>query len=195
LLIDQSHKSRKPLSKPTRQGIIGAAATAIAARTMFPLGVAAQSAGPETTRALLGYIALTDAAPLIIAKERALFAGYGMPDVDMQKQASWSGVRDNLVLGGGSGGIDGAHIVSPLPYLIHTGKSENEHRLLQAAGGGAGGRPCHAHPPIVDTAIGTNAPAGCSRWRAAADPNVGGTARPVAVGGRAPGLQPAVADT
>jgi nitrate/nitrite transport system substrate-binding protein len=31
-------------------------------------------------------------------------------------------VRDNLVLGGERGGIDGAHILTPMPYLIHTGK-------------------------------------------------------------------------
>jgi len=97
-------------------------ATAAAARLFLPSRAAAQAAGPETKKAILGYIALTDAAPLIVAKEQGLFARYGMPDVDVVKQASWGGVRDNLVLGGGSGGIDGAHILSPLPYLIHTGK-------------------------------------------------------------------------
>ena len=45
-----------------------------------------------------------------------------MPDVEVLKQASWGGTRDNIVLGGGGGGIDGAHILTPLPYLIHTGK-------------------------------------------------------------------------
>jgi nitrate/nitrite transport system substrate-binding protein len=30
--------------------------------------------------------------------------------------------RDNLVLGGERGGIDGAHILTPMPYLIHTGR-------------------------------------------------------------------------
>ena len=107
---------------PTRRAVIGAAATAIAVRSAFLSGASAQVAGPETKKAILGYIALTDAAPLIIAKERGLFAKYGVSDVDVQKQASWGGTRDNLVLGGGSGGIDGAHILSPLPYLMHTGK-------------------------------------------------------------------------
>jgi len=36
---------------------------------------------PEVTTAKLGFIALTDAAPLIIAKEKGLFAKHGMPDV------------------------------------------------------------------------------------------------------------------
>jgi len=76
---------------------------------------------PEVTTAKLGFIALTDAAPLIIAKEKGLFAKYGMPDVEVAKQASWGATRDNLVLGSGGGGIDGAHILTPMPYLISAG--------------------------------------------------------------------------
>ena len=64
-------------------------------------------------KATLGYIALTDAAPLIIAKEKGFFAKYGMPDVEVSKQASWGATRDNLVLGSERGGIDGAHILTP----------------------------------------------------------------------------------
>jgi nitrate/nitrite transport system substrate-binding protein len=77
---------------------------------------------PEVTTAKLGFIALTDAAPLIVAKEKGLFAKYGMKDVLVEKQASWGTTRDNLELGSGGGGIDGAHILTPMPYLISTGK-------------------------------------------------------------------------
>jgi nitrate/nitrite transport system substrate-binding protein len=77
---------------------------------------------PEVTTAKLGFIALTDSAPLIIAKEKGLFAKYGMPDVEVVKQASWAVTRDNLELGSGSGGIDGAHILTPMPYLMTAGK-------------------------------------------------------------------------
>jgi len=77
---------------------------------------------PEVKTAKLGFIALTDAVPLIIAKEKGFFAKYGMPDVEVVKQASWGATRDNLVLGSGGGGIDGAHILSPMPYLISSGK-------------------------------------------------------------------------
>jgi nitrate/nitrite transport system substrate-binding protein len=76
---------------------------------------------PETTTAKLGFIALTDSAPLIIAKEKGFFAKYGMPDVEVKKEASWATTRDNLVLGSESGGIDGAHILTPMPYLISMG--------------------------------------------------------------------------
>ena len=39
-----------------------------------------------------------------------------------QKQASWGTTRDNLVLGSEGNGIDGAHILTPMPYLISAGK-------------------------------------------------------------------------
>ncbi|MCM5553810.1 ABC transporter substrate-binding protein [Pleomorphomonas sp. NRK KF1] len=92
-----------------------------AVRTAFPSGAFAATAGPEVTGVKLGYIALTDAAPLIVAKEKGLFAKYGLPDVEVLKQASWGATRDNLVLGGASNGIDGAHILTPMPYLISAG--------------------------------------------------------------------------
>ncbi|HBC41384.1 MAG TPA: bicarbonate-binding protein [Pseudanabaena sp.] len=80
---------------------------------------------PEVTKAKLGFIALTDAAPLIIAKEKGLFAKYGMKDVEVLKQASWGTTRDNLALGSEAGGIDGAHILTPMPYLLTEGKITN----------------------------------------------------------------------
>jgi nitrate/nitrite transport system substrate-binding protein len=72
----------------------------------------------ETTKAKLGFIALTDSAPLIVAKEKGLFAKYGMTDVEVIKQKSWPVTRDNLKIGSAGDGIDGAHILSPMPYLM-----------------------------------------------------------------------------
>ncbi len=109
--------SRRTILKTT-----AAAALVTAVRTAFPSGAFAATAEPEVKRAKIGFIALTDAAPLIIAAEKGLFAKHGMPDVEVLKQASWGATRDNLVLGGASNGIDGAHILTPMPYLMHTGK-------------------------------------------------------------------------
>lgn len=109
----------------SRRSILKTSATVAllgAVRTAFPAGAFAATSGPEMTGVKLGYIALTDAAPLVIAKEKGLFAKYGMPDVEVSKQASWGATRDNLVLGGAANGIDGAHILTPMPYLISTGK-------------------------------------------------------------------------
>jgi nitrate/nitrite transport system substrate-binding protein len=100
----------------------GSAALLASLRVNFPGGAFAQAAGPEVKGAKLGFIALTDAAPLFVAKEKGIFAKYGMPDVEVQKQASWGTTRDNLVLGSEGNGIDGAHILTPMPYLISSGK-------------------------------------------------------------------------
>ena len=89
----------------------GTAALLGAVNTQFPFGLPmALADGPEVTKATLGFIALTDAAPLFVAKEKGIFAKNGMPDVEVAKQASWGATRDNLVLGGDANGIDGAHI-------------------------------------------------------------------------------------
>ncbi|MHC2621152.1 nitrate/nitrite transport system substrate-binding protein [Bradyrhizobium huanghuaihaiense] len=98
------------------------AALLAAAKLNFPAGAFAQDSGPEVKGAKLGFIALSDAGPLFVAKDKGLFAKYGVPDVDVQKQASWGTTRDNLVLGSEGNGIDGAHILTPMPYLISAGK-------------------------------------------------------------------------
>ena len=110
---------------PSRRQILKATSTAAlvgAARLSFPSGAFAQGAGPEVKGAKLGYIALTDAAPLIVAQEKGIFAKYGLTEMSIEKQASWAATRDNIVLGGAANGIDGAHILTPMPYLISAGK-------------------------------------------------------------------------
>ncbi|MCU0549054.1 MAG: ABC transporter substrate-binding protein [Leptolyngbya sp. Prado105] len=77
---------------------------------------------PEVTTAKLGFIALTDSAPLIVALEKGFFAKYGMKDVSVTKQTSWAVVRDNLELGAERGGIDGSHVLTPIPYFMTAGK-------------------------------------------------------------------------
>jgi nitrate/nitrite transport system substrate-binding protein len=113
---DELNISRRAMLKVT-----GTAAVVGAAQAAFPSGAFAAGGAPEVKGAKLGFIALTDAAPLIVAKELGLFAKHGMPDVVVAKQASWGATRDNLVLGSGGGGIDGAHILTPMPYFLTLG--------------------------------------------------------------------------
>jgi nitrate/nitrite transport system substrate-binding protein len=128
--IDESQRRISRRSFLQHTAAVGSTlAVAEAVRLAFPGGVhIAEAAGPEVTKANLGFIALTDAAPLFIAKEKGLFAKHGMPGVDVQKQASWGTTRDNIVLGSDGNGIDGAHILSPMPYLISTGKVTQNNR-------------------------------------------------------------------
>ena len=72
-----THLSRREV---LRGGAAVAGTTALlsAARAAFPAGAFAQSSGPETTKATFGFIALTDANPLFVAKEKGMFAKYGV---------------------------------------------------------------------------------------------------------------------
>ncbi|MCX7889714.1 MAG: ABC transporter substrate-binding protein [Rhodobacteraceae bacterium] len=99
----------------------GAAATLAAARALLPGGAWAAAAGPEVRGATLGYIALTDAAPLIIAEEKGFFARHGMSEMQIVKQASWGATRDNMALGSAAGGIDGGHVLRPKVFLYTLG--------------------------------------------------------------------------
>ncbi len=113
-------------SKMSRRALLksaaGTAALLAAARMNFPAGAFAQAAGPEVKKAILGYIALMDASRAGHRQGEGAVRQARRPDVEVCKQASWGATRDNLVLGGEKNGIDGAHILTPMPYLISTGK-------------------------------------------------------------------------
>jgi bicarbonate transport system substrate-binding protein len=84
---------------------------------------------PEVTGVKLGYLPIVEAAPLIIAKEKGFFAKYGIPDVDISKQANWGAARDNVKIGSSAGGIDGGQWQMPMPYLISEGIITNGEKI------------------------------------------------------------------
>lgn len=71
---------------------------------------------PETRRLKLGFIALTDCAPLAAAKELGLFEEQGL-DVALSREASWANIRDKVV----SGALDGAHMLAPMALACTLG--------------------------------------------------------------------------
>lgn len=117
----RSVKSRSGFERRRFLKLSASAAALAAAKTAFPAGAFAQASGPEVKGTKLGYIALTDSSPLIIAKEKGLFDKYGLPEMDISKQASWGTTRDNLVLGTKANGIDGAHILRPKVHMYTAG--------------------------------------------------------------------------
>ncbi|SHG57191.1 nitrate/nitrite transport system substrate-binding protein [Chryseolinea serpens] len=64
----------------------------------------------------LGFIPLTDCAPIIMAKELGLFEKYGV-NVEVTKEASWANVRDKIL----TGELDGAHCLFSMPFSVYTG--------------------------------------------------------------------------
>lgn len=57
----------------------------------------------------LGFLALLDAAPLLVAKERGFFAEQGL-EVELLRQPSWAALRDKLTVGA----LDGAQMPAPM---------------------------------------------------------------------------------
>lgn len=64
----------------------------------------------------LGFIALNDCAPLVMARERGFFEGEGL-NVTLSREASWANVRDKVAVGA----LDGAHMLGPMTLAASLG--------------------------------------------------------------------------
>ncbi len=71
----------------------------------------------EQTTINIGYIPLTDCAPLIVAKEKGLFAKYGIEQVNLLQAANWDTIADQIV----SGELHAAQMVAGLPIALTLG--------------------------------------------------------------------------
>ncbi len=90
--------------------------TTVAKTTSVVASTAAPTAVAKTVRKVkLGFIALTDASPIIMAKELGFFKNRSL-DVEVIKQASWPALRDALL----TGQIDGAHCLFSMPLSVAT---------------------------------------------------------------------------
>jgi nitrate/nitrite transport system substrate-binding protein len=86
------------------------------AMALLLTGIFAFKINTPSRKIKLGFIPLTDCAPLVAAKELGLFAKYGV-DVELEKQASWAVVRDKIL----NGELDGAHCLFSMPLSVYTG--------------------------------------------------------------------------
>jgi len=73
---------------------------------------------PEKSALNLGYVRLTDSAPLIAARELGYFESFGL-DVTLSQEVSWANVRDKLA----AGVLDAAQMLAPLPAMTTLGIS------------------------------------------------------------------------
>ncbi|WP_370849099.1 CmpA/NrtA family ABC transporter substrate-binding protein [Novimethylophilus kurashikiensis] len=71
---------------------------------------------PEKTEVKIGFIPLTDCAPIVVAAEMGFDKKYGIKIVP-SKEASWAGVRDKVV----NGELDAAHVLYGLVYGVQQG--------------------------------------------------------------------------
>jgi nitrate/nitrite transport system substrate-binding protein len=112
-----------PVNPERRQFLQGAAAAASAAAVvgMGSLGIqntawAAGSDAPELTEVKIGFIPLTDCAPIAVAAAMGFDKKYGIK-ITPSKEASWAGVRDKMV----NGELHAAHVLYGLVYGVQLG--------------------------------------------------------------------------
>ncbi|BAT51311.1 nitrate transport ATP-binding protein NrtC [Nostoc sp. NIES-3756] len=78
----------------------------------------------ETTKAVLeiGFMPLTDAAPLIVAKEKGFFAKYGLDNVTLNRANDWQEISQGVI----SGRFDAAQMVAGMPLALTLGAGDKK---------------------------------------------------------------------
>ena len=113
----EPNANRRQFLKTAIAGAFGAAA----ALNILPVGTsnmayAAGSDAPELTEVKVGFIPLTDCAPIIVAAEMGFDKKYGIKIVP-SKEASWAAIRDKTV----NGELHAAHVLYGLVYGVQMG--------------------------------------------------------------------------
>jgi nitrate/nitrite transport system substrate-binding protein len=111
LFVSRRDVMRKGAKLASAVAVLGALPSALRSAVW-----AGGSEGPEKRILNLGFIPLTDCAPLVIAKERGYFAMHGL-DVSLSRESSWATIRDKVTVGA----LDGAHMLAPIPLAVTLG--------------------------------------------------------------------------
>jgi nitrate/nitrite transport system ATP-binding protein len=73
----------------------------------------------EKVKLTLGYVPTTNAAPLIVAKEKGFFQKYGITDVDLVVERSWNKIAEKTA----NGQFDAAQMLAGMPLAMLLGAS------------------------------------------------------------------------
>src|SRR5204863_2800578 len=103
---------------------VGASTALAAISQFFPLAAAtevfAQGGAIEKKDLKVGFIPITCATPIIMAKPMGFYEKYGL-DVEVIKTAGWAVIRDKTL----NKEYDAAHMLSPMPLAITLGVGSN----------------------------------------------------------------------
>src|SRR5688572_29811931 len=69
----------------------------------------------------IGFIPVTDCAPLVFAQESGLFEKYDLR-VELRRETSWAGIRDKII----HGELDAAHAPATLPFVTNLGLDSDQ---------------------------------------------------------------------
>ncbi|WP_218081707.1 CmpA/NrtA family ABC transporter substrate-binding protein [Anthocerotibacter panamensis] len=81
-----------------------------------PVAAQAQPGKLEKSKLLVGFIPITCATPILMAKPLDFYSKYGL-DVTLKKMPNWAAVRDAMI----AGELDAAHMLAPMPLAISLG--------------------------------------------------------------------------
>ena len=114
---DAIDSSRRRFFHQAMAGTLGAAAM----MHMVPAALqqqawAAGSDAPELTEVKIGFIPLTDCAPVVVAAQMGFDKKYGIK-ITPSKEASWAGIRDKVV----NGELHAAHMLYGMVYGVQMG--------------------------------------------------------------------------
>ncbi len=87
------------------------------ARKKDPIHVAIAQNGLEKVNLELGFVPLTDCAPLVVAQELGLFKKYGLEQVNLAREPGWKMLYEGIR----SGRLDAAAVVSGIPLASTLG--------------------------------------------------------------------------
>jgi nitrate/nitrite transport system substrate-binding protein len=114
----------EPINRSRRNFLLASAATTalLAAGGIVPAAARAAAPALEKDTLKLGFIKLTDMAPLAIAYEKGFFEDEGLY-VTLEAQANWKVLLDGVV----SGSLDGAHMLAGQPLAATIGFGTKAH--------------------------------------------------------------------
>ncbi len=98
-----------------RTFVSSAAVTAAWTSVLGPAAMAA-TGKPEKTSLKIGFIPITCASPIIVAKTLGFYQKYGL-DVELVKLPGWAALRDKAI----AGELDAFHMLSPMPIALSLG--------------------------------------------------------------------------
>src|SRR4028118_1804415 len=77
--------------------------------------------GLEKVNLEIGFIPLTDCAPLVVAKEKGFFEKYGLEEVTLSREPSWKAIAKGI----STGRLDAAQMVAGMPLTLTMGAGNN----------------------------------------------------------------------
>ncbi|BAY93586.1 MULTISPECIES: ABC transporter ATP-binding/substrate-binding protein [unclassified Tolypothrix] len=70
----------------------------------------------------IGFMPLTDAAPLIVAQEKGFFAQYGLENITLRRASTWQEIAKGVV----TGKLDAAQMVAGMPLALTLGAGDQK---------------------------------------------------------------------